>query len=359
MILGVNGRFYGAPVTGVQRFAREVTDRLLRRQPTILLLPAGVPEPRGLPPGTRVVRGRLGGHLWEQLELPAMARSLRCSVLLHLAGTAPLVGNGDVLVIHDVLPLTDPAWFRTGFRIWRTAVLRRAAPRARRIVTVSAWAAAEIARSLRIEPRRIVVSPQGLAPFDRPAPAAAVAAVRAAYGLEHPFILAVGAADPRKNLAFLGRVLLRWRERGGCPPTLVVAGGAAPRLFAPAAPWPDGLDLRVLGRVDDPALHAIYTAAAALCHPARAEGFGRPPLEALACGTPAVVADYACAREVLGDSATILPLDPDRWVDALTPLAGAPRRVPPAARYSWDDAAEAVLEACRAADAERERERSG
>ncbi len=368
MILGVNGRFYAAPVTGVQRFAREVAGRLLRSHATVLFLPADAPPPAGLAPETRVVLGRLRGHVWEQLELPSQARALGCSVLLHLAGTAPLARTGDVLVIHDVLPLTDPAWFGRRFRAWRRLVLRRAAPRAGRIVTVSAWAADEIARSLRVAPRRITVAPQGLAPFDHPAPAAAVAAARARLGLDGPFLLAIGAADPRKNLRFLARVLLRWRERGADPPPLVVAGGAPARLFAAAGDWAAGLDVRTLGRLDDATLHALYTAAAALCHPAHAEGFGRPPLEALACGTPAVVADYACAREVLGGAACILPLEPDRWVDALAPLAataradratpGAPAAppacpLPPAARASWDAAAAAVLDACRAAAAER------
>ncbi len=359
MKLGVNGRFYAARVTGVQRFALEVASRLLAD--ATLFLPAGVEPPRDLPPGARVVRGRLAGHAWEQLELPGLARRAGCDTVLHMAGTAPLGASGDVLVVHDVLPLTHPRWFALGFRVWRGVVLRRAAPRAGRVVTVSEWARREIVRTLGVPAERVVVAPQGLDPFHAPAAPDAVAEVRARRGLPGPFLLTVGAGDPRKNLPFLGRVLRRWRERGAEPPPLVVVGRPSPRLFTSAEGWPGGVDVRVLGRVDDTELHALYTAASALCFPSLAEGFGRPPLEAVACGTPAVVADYAAAGEVLGGAARIVPLRPDAWVDALLPLAAGPRGATAgggvAARYRWDAAADAVRGACEAAGAERRRGR--
>jgi len=357
MRLGVNGRFYAARVTGVQRFALEVARRLLPG--ATLLLPAGVEPPPGLHPSTRVVRGRLSGHAWEQLELPSLVRRAGCDAVLHMAGTAPMTAAGGVLVVHDVLPLTHPRWFAPGFRTWRRVVLRRAAPRASRLVTGTEWARREIARTLGVPPAKVVVARQGMEPFDRPAPAEAVARVRAARGLEGPFLLAVGAGDPRKNLPFLGSVLRRWRERGGDPPPRAVVGEPSPRLFTPAGGWPEEVDVRPLGRVDDAELHALYTAASALCFPSRAEGFGRPPLEAMACGTPAVVGDYACAGEVLGGAARIVPLDRGRWADALEELtASGPPPAEGAAlagTYRWDSAAGTILEACEAAASERRR----
>jgi glycosyltransferase involved in cell wall biosynthesis len=355
----VNGRFYAAPMTGVQRFAREVAARLLPG--ATLFLPAGAEPPTGLPADTRVVRGRLRGHAWEQLELPGAARRDGCDSLLHMAGTAPLGSAGGVLVVHDVLPLTHPAWFTRAFRLWRRAVLHRTAPRAGRVVTGSAWARREIVRTLGISPAKVVVAAQGLAPFDRPAARAEVERVRAAFGLPERFLLAVGAGDPRKNLPFLGAVLHRWRERGAEPPPLVVVGEPNPRLFSPSGGWPAGTDVRLAGRVDDADLHALYTAASALCFPSRAEGFGRPPLEARACGTPAVVADYEAAAEVLEGDARILPLDPDAWVDALEAALAESRRPAEdaalAARYRWEDAAAAIGDACEAAARERRRAR--
>ncbi len=354
--ISINARFLAAPVTGVQRFALEVTAGIQRRRPTVLFVPADAPLPTDLEVPPRVVRGRLRGHAFEQLELPRLAARERARVVLHLAGTAPLRRRGDVLVIHDVLPLTQPAWFGRRFRMWRRLVLRTCAPRAARIVTVSRWAAAEIEQVLDVRSERIVVSPQGLAPFDQPAPADRVRATCSRLGLDRPYLLSIGAGDPRKNLSFLGEVLRRWP--GGRPPTLALVGAPGRRLFSRVESWGADLDVRRLGRVDDATLHALYTGAAVLCYPSAAEGYGRPPLEALACGTAAVVADYPCAPEVLGAGAWILPLDPMAWVRVLQVLVENDSRgeagLRPASRPlvgadGWERAVDVVLEACDAA----------
>jgi len=392
MRLALNGRFYAAPITGVQRFAREIASRLCREEEVTLFLPAGA----GVPPeltDVPVVRGRLRGHAWEQLELPGQLARAACDVELHLAGTAPRCTARSVVVVHDVLPLTDARWFGLRFRTWRRAVLRRALPSAARVLTVSRWSREEIARALPVQRARIEIVSQGLDPFTAPASPERVAAVRARRGLTGPYLLALGAGDPRKNVAFLECVLERWREALGPPPRLVVVGQPAPRLFAgaqtsvparagvgtgaqaararPSLPWrrpgasatrPSGWaasavdrqDVLHLGRVDDVELNALYTGAAAFCFPALAEGFGRPPLEAMACGTPAVVAEYGPAREVLGRGARILPLEPDAWVRALAELihegpgreALVARGRAWARRFSWDLAAQQVRAVC-------------
>jgi glycosyltransferase involved in cell wall biosynthesis len=136
----------------------------------------------------------------------------------------------------------------------------------------------------------------------------------------------------------------------------VTVGGGDRRIFAAGADAtsPSSPGLR-LGRVDDETLRALYTGAVALAFPSLGEGFGRPPLEAMACGTAAVVAPYLAAAEVLGDAADIVPLDVDRWVAALARLVlegeDARRRrleagIQQAARHSWDAGAETVLRSC-------------
>ncbi|HEX6939816.1 MAG TPA: glycosyltransferase family 1 protein [Longimicrobiales bacterium] len=367
MRLGLNGRFLAAPVTGVQRFAREVGARLLDRvSDGVLFVPRGAAADLAAACPARVVRGRLAGHAWEQLELPLRARAVGCDVVLHPANALPVAGGPHVLVLHDALPLSRPEWFARAFRTWYRQVQRRAAARAAALVTVSAWARNEIAAALGTDPERISVVGQGIEPFDGPADAEAVRRIRERLRLPPRYLLTVGDGDPRKNIAFLHPVRERWRATRGDPPALVVVGAASPRVHAAngrAAPASrdDAAGVIRLGRVDDETLRALYTGAAAFCFPSLAEGFGRPPLEAMACGAPVVAAPYGPAREVLGDAARIVPLEPDAWVAALEPLLepgpardaarDAGRRH--AAAFRWDDVADRLLEICRAAAAGR------
>ncbi|MBI2614724.1 MAG: glycosyltransferase, partial [Gemmatimonadetes bacterium] len=170
------------------------------------------------------------------------------------------------------------------------------------------------------------------------------------------YLLATGAGDRRKNVAFLLDVLRHWP--GGDPPTLVVTGSAHGHVHAAQSlPRRDELPVHVLGRVRDDDLRALYTGAAAFCFPSLAEGFGRPPLEAMGCGAPVVAAAYATAADVLGDAAIILGLDPDAWARTLARVVSTPaeqaalraRGRRRAALYDWDVAAEQVLAACERA----------
>lgn len=360
MKIGVNGRFYGVPVWGVQRFAREVCARLSSPATDLaLLVPSGVfPSPRS-PEGT-LVRGRLPGHLWEQVELPWRARRAGCDVVLHVSGTAPSWGGPNVVMVHDVFPLTNPEWFTRSFGLWYRAAVGGGARRARFVLVPSAWARDQVATELGIPEERIRVVGQGVAPFGAPASPDEVQRVRHRFGLPEGYILAVGGEDRRKNLSFLLQVLDRWQSSRRDAPPLVVVGAHRARVHGSRGriePSSGQADVTRLGYVEDADLRALYSGARVFCFPSLAEGFGRPPLEAMACGTPAVVADYGPAREVLGDAALILPLQTDAWVRGLAGLVEAgPRRdeqvrrgLCEAARWSWDDAAAAVLEACRTA----------
>ena len=359
MRLGINGRFLGAPRGGVRRFAEGIAGGLVRETDCVWLLPRGVFPGGVFPPGVETRTGRLRGHAWEQLELPGVARGAGCDVVLHLANTAPLRGGPHVATVHDVTPLTDPVWFRRRYAAWHRWGVAPALRRARALLTVSAWSAAELRGALGVPADRVHVVDQGAAPLDGPAAAAEVDAVRRRYRAGGRWLLAVGAGDPRKNVAFLAGVLERLGERlpGGAPSLVVVGRGGGGRVWArpPALSSIRGRIVPV-GEVDDATLRALYTGAEALCHPSLAEGFGRPPLEALACGTPVVTAPYDAAREVLGDAAEQVPLDPGAWAAALervlreTAEARA-RRIDrgrrQAASHRWEYGVARVLEVCR------------
>ncbi|MCI0432556.1 MAG: glycosyltransferase family 4 protein [Gemmatimonadetes bacterium] len=378
MRLAINGRFYAAEVTGVQRFAREIASRLCERTAVTLLLPRGVepPEVTGSP---RVLRGRLRGHAFEQLEVPAMTSAAGCDATLHLSGTLPVRGGPHIAVLHDVLPLTNPEFFSRRFARWYGFVLRTGAPRAAALITVSEWSKREIVRTLGVAASSVSVVLQGIAPFDRPADPITVREARQRLGLPAEFVLALGDGDARKNLAFLGEVMATWRQRHATAIPLVIVGSTTQRVHGRSVRGlrrardralsraryvdqrpplsRDPPDIVRPGRVSDRDLHALYTAASALCFPSLAEGFGRPPLEAAACGTPAIVAPIASARETLDNAALAVPLDPALWADALHELLSDPLAraallegaKPVLARMSWDACADRVLDICQSA----------
>lgn len=357
MRLGINGRFLAAPVTGVQRFAHEVLRRITAEAEVTLFVPRGVHVPGDL--GVAVVTGHLRGHAWEQLELPRAVAS-RCDVLLHPANTASMrVSVPFVLVLHDVLPLTNPDWFTRPFAAWQRISTPRAARAAAAIVTVSEWSRHAICDATGAVRSRVHIAPQGLTPFDAPASPEAVARARLELSLPASYLLAVGG-DARKNIPFLTGMLAKWRELHGSAPALVVVGSPQRRVHGSRTASREnaaGVDVRTLGRVTDDQLHALYTGALALCSPSLAEGFGRTPLEAIACGTPAVAAPSGPSAETLAvlQSARVVPLSVTHWIDAVQSVSRLPQSLllsDAAAlrtRWTWDAAAGTVLNACVAA----------
>jgi len=321
MKIGINARFLAAPEGGVQRFAREVTERLADRVDVTLYVPGGIAVPESLDSTTRVERGLTRGHPWEQVELPLRFRRGGLPVLFHPANTGTVAGRGHVVAIHDLLALERPQWFTRRYALWCRVSQGLAARRADAVLVPSRWTGDELRRLLGVPQDRIRRIAQGTGPFSEPASEVAVDEVRRRWNLPDDYLLTSGAGDPRKNLEFLVRVAEEAGRRRQAPVTVVAVGGEMPWIHRDGR-WSEGRPAHLveLGYVTDADLRALYTGAAAFCFPSLAEGFGRPPLEAMACGTPAVVAPYGPAREVLGEAARIVPLDPGAWADVLLPL---------------------------------------
>ena len=354
MNLAINGRFLAAePVTGVQRVARQIVAGLGQTADITLYLPRGAEAPGELD-ACRVVRGTLSGVPWEQLELPARALGNGTGLSLDPANAGPVLGGRRVMVLHDVFPVTHPEWYTARFRQWFRLVVARAARRAVGVVMFSEWARQEAIRAIGLEPGRIVVARQGTAPFDGPPPRDEVRSTLSRLGLRPGYVLATGEGDPRKNTGFLGQVLGAMDEAER--PTLVLTGAPFRHVRPPTGPA-QAFPARRLGFVSDRELRALYAGAGVFCFPSLAEGFGRPPLEAMACGTPVIAGSYGSAREVLGDAARILPLEPRTWADAIRRmLADSAERQRWASRgrrhadgWHWDRTARMVLDLCRSA----------
>lgn len=238
-----------------------------------------------------------------------------------------------VVTLHDLVPLKRPGeYLRTGLR-FRLRYL--AVQRAVRVIVPTRVVAHDAAELLRIEPGCIAVVPEAASGAFRPRAPEEVASVRQRYGLPEHYLLWVGGlehADPRKRVGALTEVPRRL--------PLVLVGRAKP--------WARELrDVRLTGEVPDDDLAAIYTGAHALVFPSDDEGFGLPPVEALACGTPVAASDIPPVREVLGGRATLVaPHDLDGLV-AAAEAAARPAPAPPP--WSWEQAAYATWEVYRQA----------
>ncbi len=256
-----------------------------------------------------------------------------------------------VVTCHDTIPTRFPDAFSPGRR-WLIRALKRVAfRRARHIVADSRATATDLTRFYGVAPERITVAPLAPAPSFQPQPDTRLAAFRARYGLPERYAVYVGSAKPHKNVPFLLRVWARFSAGHPRPPVLVLAGPGHER-------WPPQPGVRVLGVVPEEDLPLLYAAAWVCLFPSRYEGFGLPPLEAMACGTPVLCSDIPALAETVADGGLRLPLDQEEpWVEALARVWDDPaerarwaeRGRRRAQRFTWERTAAQVVTAYRRA----------
>jgi glycosyltransferase involved in cell wall biosynthesis len=350
--LAVNGRFLTQPLSGVQRYALEILTALDRLLPAdcapIPVLHPG--PPLSEPPVWRILRptpaGPLTGHLWEQV---ALARAARRRRLLSLCGAGPLLHRDQIIAIHDANIWDMPDSFSLLYRCFHATMRPRLAARARATVTVSHSAARALAPRLGVPPARLHVIPNAASHLVRIAPDAETLG---RYGLaKQGYFLAIGNLSPNKNLARLAAAHARAQAADPVLPPLAIAGAAASGLAtALLSPRPG---LYLLGRVTDAELRALMVGAQAFLWPALSEGFGIPPLEAMACGLPVLSSNTSAMPEVLGDAPLWFdPRDAGDIARALATFAAMPaagraamvaRGHARAATYAWEDSARRLL----------------
>jgi len=349
----INGRFLGQRVTGVQRYARETLDALDRLLAAdsgagmrwTVLVPRGTPLPAFRHLAVETL-GRLQGHLWEQIELAWRARE---GLLFSFGFTGPLFKRRQIITVHDAAVVRMPQTFNAGFRHGYQRLVRRITARAPRTMTVSQFSASEAIECFSAPAERLRVTTEGWQHLLRVEPDPSLLDHHGLRG--RPYALAVSSPTPNKNFAAIERAVALL---GADAPCCVVVGAADATVFRAGAANEAAL-LRV-GYVSDAQLKALYAHAACFVFPSFYEGFGIPPLEAMACGCPVIASTAPAVREVCGDAALYFdPARPEQLADRLRELfadaalgerlrAAGTRRL---GFFSWDRSAALNLAAIR------------
>jgi glycosyltransferase involved in cell wall biosynthesis len=301
------------------------------------------------------VRAR-GYGLDEHFLVPRAARRAGVDLLHEPHYTLPLGWRRPAVVtIHDLIHLRFPRFFPPGAALYARAVAGVAVRRARLVITDSAHTRTDVVERLGADPARVRVIPLGVSAALAPGAPGEVAAWRRERALPADYLLYVGARKAHKNLALLLEALAR------------IAPAQRPPLVLSGKPWEGGEPLaRLAARLrlgtaihfagklrDERALARLYSGAALYVQPALSEGFGLPPLEAMACGTPVLSSNSGALPETVGDAGLLLPpRDPEAWAGAIVMLLGDPaRRATLAQRglerargFTWERTARLTLE---------------
>ena len=320
--LSINGKFLAAHPTGVHRVARELIGQLGRRREELTELFGAVPvilAPRSAPADTIDAglplrrESWLTGQPWEQLELPLRARG---TLLLSFCNLAPVLHPASIPMLHDAQTFSTPRSYSLAFRSFYRLVQPMIGARALRVLTVSDYSRGELVRYGIAPAGQIRVIHNGVEHGCRLAPDAGVLG---ALGLRPGgYVLALASTQAHKNIRVLLEAFSGERPGGGLQ--LVLFGGESRASFAAAGlAVPDGVVFA--GRVSDADLAGLMASALCFAMPSTTEGFGLPPLEAMALGCPAVVAPCGALPEVCGQAALYAAPDaPEQWRDAFRRL---------------------------------------
>lgn len=357
----INGRFLTQQITGVQRYAREITQAIDARLATDesmartmrweIIVPANcdaVPAYQAI----TVRQSRHGrGHAWEQMVLPAMARG----GLVNFANLAPLAHDRQIVCLHDANVFVEPDSYAPAFRLAYRLIYPLLGRRARAVTTVSQFSRTMLERSHVIGREKTAVIGNGhehalgwnatASRFDVPG------------FFKRPFVFALGSRAKHKQV---DKLIALAPELDALGIDLVVSGGTA-AIYAGSAISP-APNVMALGFVSDDDLAALFRHALCFAFPSRTEGFGIPLLEAMVHGCPIITSDCASMPEVCGDAALYAPVDDfGSWLAMITALRDDPalsdalrdkgrHRYP---QFSWDEGARRYLDLASALSVEQ------
>ena len=248
---------------------------------------------------------------WDQAILPLRLRRDHIDLLHAPAYVGPLLSHvPSVLTIYDMIALKFPHLCKRTNVLHYRLIMPPSARRAARIIVPSECTKRDVIALLRVPEEKLRVVPLGVSPAFRPVDdPARLAAMRRRYGLPERYILYLGNLEPKKNLPHLLRAFAEARRSGHITHRLVLAGQKAWRtdeLHRTLRKKRLQQSVMLLGGIPEEDLPALYSGASCFVFPSLYEGFGLPPLEAMACGTPVITTRAGALPEVVGNAALTL-----------------------------------------------------
>ena len=372
MRIGIDARFAVHKRRGIGNYTSKLIHHLAdidRRNEYILYIDSSnaanvLPEQANV----RIQRIRPSNYpTWEQLLLPARAKKDNIDILHSTGNTAPIYLNRrirQVATIHDVMYLENrsalprsTSWYQTCGRIYRKMVVPRMAGRLSALITVSNFCKKKIARHLtHLAADNIAVIYEAgndrCRPLDKHY---ARAEIKKKYDIPCGYILTLGGIDPRKNTKLMIETYIRLKSERSIDEKLVIVGipnWNHTRFNSMVVQSACRDDVIFTDFIDDDELVLLYNCAAAFLYPSLYEGFGLPPLEAMACGVPVISSDTTSIPEIVGDAAILIdPTDREQLRKALLNLINnkslaerlISRGFRRARKFSWRKMAEETL----------------
>ena len=340
MKLVVNARFLTQQLTGVQRYALELSLQLKQMiEEVVFVAPdAIVHKEEAAALGVTII-GKRKGHLWEQRDLPRFLKSNSNPPLLNLANTAPLRYRNNYLTIHDLAFFHHPEWNSRLFATWYRYLVPRIIKRSKHLFTVSETVKEELQRMFSAPQNKISVTYNGIA--------------EGMLSQKKPLVkkrqvLAVGTFNPRKNHDKLIGAFLSSPIAGSYE--LIIAG-SHDDVFRHAALSDNSTAITIIERPDDAELIRLYKESEILACLSSYEGFGLPVLEGLYFGCKVLCSDIPVFRELYGECAYFCdPMEMKGIGAALERVSKAPQDAKEPSpvlfgKYSYEAAAQVICNA--------------
>ena len=293
-MLVVNARFLTQKISGVQRYAIEISKELKKLNYDVkFITPKNVIHHTLAEELGAEICGTFTGHLWEQIDFYLYLLRNNRPLLLNFSGLSPLMYEKKIITVHDLAFIRHPEWFSKKFYYFYKNLLPFAITNSIAVITVSDFSKNEINQLLQYSLDRIYVVYNSVLKNSQK--------IINNDFLKRPYILSVSSIDLRKNFKNL---ILAFNKLDVNDYDLVIIG-AESSVFKKQNLWKlisNNNSIHFTGYLSDDELYLYYKNAALFIYPSLYEGFGIPPIEAMAFGCPTIVSNTTSLPEVCGDA---------------------------------------------------------